>query len=188
MTLEEAVKLFHGFEFEERIHEARLEALDAIGAVLCGEAKRLIGTAALEDLKPATQRDRERQGFAPNEPLLRTGELRDAIEYQVVSDHEVQIGIPEGLNHSGSGATVGEIGLWQEIGTATIPPRPFLAGAAARKGQECADLAGYIVGAAVAGARADAEIIHLAIESLKRLGELGKHLVENDEENRNERH
>lgn len=58
-------------------------------------------------------------GYAPpDNPLLRTGELRDSIEHWSAE-------MPDGA--------IGEIGshdlvaLWQELGTARgIPPRPFL--------------------------------------------------------------
>lgn len=64
-------------------------------------------------LAESTKADRVRLGYSEDEPLLRTGELRDSIESEVV----------------GLAAIVGtksEIGLWQEVGTDRIPPRPFI--------------------------------------------------------------
>lgn len=71
-------------------------------------------------LAEATKADRVRQGYSEDEPLLRSGELRDSIESEVV----------------GLAAIVGtksQIGLWQEVGTSHIPPRPFIGPAYVRK-------------------------------------------------------
>lgn len=64
-------------------------------------------------LAESTKADRVRHGYTEDDPLLRSGELRDSIESEVV----------------GLAAIVGtksQIGLWQEIGTDRIPPRPFI--------------------------------------------------------------
>ncbi|WP_039661532.1 MULTISPECIES: hypothetical protein [Pantoea] len=71
-------------------------------------------------LAESTKADRIRQGYSEDEPLLRSGELRDSIQSEVV----------------GLAAIVGtksEIGLWQEVGTEHIPPRPFIGPAYLRK-------------------------------------------------------
>ena len=71
-------------------------------------------------LAASTKADRVRLGYSEDEPLLRSGELRDSIESEVV----------------GLAAIVGtksEIGLWQEMGTDRIPPRPFIGPAYVRK-------------------------------------------------------
>ncbi|WP_337021823.1 phage virion morphogenesis protein [Pantoea anthophila] len=71
-------------------------------------------------LAESTKADRVRRGYSEDEPLLRSGELRDSIESEVV----------------GLAAIVGtksEIGLWQEVGTSHIPPRPFIGPAYVRK-------------------------------------------------------
>ena len=69
------------------------------------------------------------QDAAPEDhsPLLRKGDLRDSI------GHKVEYPV----------AVVGsddEVALYQELGTATIPPRSFLALAAFRKAQEVAEM------------------------------------------------
>lgn len=64
-------------------------------------------------LAESTKADRVRQGYSEDEPLLRSGRLRDSIQSEVV----------------GLAAIVGtksEIGFWQEVGTEHIPPRPFI--------------------------------------------------------------
>lgn len=113
------------------------EVLDTIGAEIERDAKDEIGTYQREnmgelrswdDLTKATQADRVRAGFSANEPLLRTGTLRDSITHTV----------------EGNRAVIGSddpIALYQELGTHGpgvgpsgyhVPPRPFLATAAYR--------------------------------------------------------
>ncbi len=69
------------------------------------------------DLADSTKADRVHKGFPENEPLLRTGQLRESIE-AVVHGNEAMVG------------SVDPIALWQERGTEHIPPRPFLGAAA----------------------------------------------------------
>jgi hypothetical protein len=102
-----------------------MSILSRIGVRVTTAAKDKIGDyqgeagpfAAWAPLKDATRADRLRAGYSEDDPLLRSGELRDSIEYVVVPP-EVVIGSPL------------DIALWQEMGTATIPPRSFLGGAA----------------------------------------------------------
>lgn len=71
-------------------------------------------------LAESTKAERVRLGYSEDEPLLRSGELRDSIQSEVM----------------GLAAIVGtkkEIGLWLEVGTDRIPPRPFIGPAYVRK-------------------------------------------------------
>jgi hypothetical protein len=95
--------------------------LEHAGQVVEDEAKRLIGTYDFAnprwpELAESTKDDRVRQGFSENEPLLRTGELRDSIHHVVIGD----------TAHVGSD---NDKAVWQELGTKHIPPRTFLKGA-----------------------------------------------------------
>lgn len=83
-------------------------------------------------LAESTKADRVRQGFSEDEPLLRSGELRDSIESEVV----------------GLAAIVGtksEIGLWQEVGTQHISPRPFIGPAYVRKIDPLREAMGMVI-------------------------------------------
>jgi phage gpG-like protein len=65
------------------------------------------------ELADFTKQDRIEKGFSENDPLLRTGELRDSM------GHAVQ----------GFDAVIGstsDVAVYQELGTNKIPPRPFL--------------------------------------------------------------
>jgi hypothetical protein len=105
---------------------AEHHALEHAARIVETEAKRVIGTYdyGWPPLAPATQADRARKGFSADEPLLRTGEMRDSIQHTVYR------------RGAGFGAHEAEVGsnndkaVWQELGTSTIPARSFLAGAA----------------------------------------------------------
>jgi hypothetical protein len=112
--------------------------LDKAAKVVQTEAKAIIGHyqnaagpfAPWAQLAPATMDDRASKGFPEDEPLLRTGELRDSVERRVLD---------------GSTAAVGsdsDVAVWQELGTAKIPPRSFLGIAAVHKGEQAAKIIG----------------------------------------------
>lgn len=93
------------------------------------EAKSEIGSyqvqagpfVAWADLAEATKADRVRQGYTEDDPLLRTGDLRDTIGTAISTDGlEAQIG------------SNSDIAVYQELGTDHIPPRSFLGGAMVR--------------------------------------------------------
>jgi phage gpG-like protein len=69
------------------------------------------------ELAESTKDDRERKGFAPDEPLLREGDLRNSIQSEV-----------KGLE--GVAGSTSEIAPYQEYGTSKIPPRSFIGSAA----------------------------------------------------------
>lgn len=75
---------------------------------------------AWSPLAESTKADRVRSGYSEDDPLLRSGELKNSIESEVV----------------GLAAIVGtksDIGYWKEAGTDHIPPRPFIGPAYVRK-------------------------------------------------------
>lgn len=133
------------------VDEAEHHALDHAAAIIQTEAKDSVGTyqgesgpfEAWAPLAAATMEDRERQGFPADEPELRTGELRDSIERSVqpraglIGDRTAEVGSNDPVME------------YQELGTATIPPRSILGGAAARKSDEVAEVIGQTVEAAL---------------------------------------
>ena len=81
-----------------------------------GEYQQAIGPfQSWDELADSTKKDRLSKGFNENDPLLRTGELRDSIEHQT-DENKLEASI-------GSNS---DVAVWQELGTAKIPPRPFL--------------------------------------------------------------
>ena len=129
-------------ELEADIIAAQLRALVVAGEIVKTEAKAEIGTyqdqvkdvVGWAELAYSTKDDRVRQGYTENDPLLRDGTLRDSIESQV------EMPIPSiGVMQTGSPLAVAE---WQEMGTPTIPPRSFLAGAIVRKTSNLIEMIG----------------------------------------------
>ena len=118
-------------------------AIDMIGGELLEEACKIVETEAKHvigtysagynwpQLAWSTQIDRDLHGFPMNEPLLRTGELRDSIQ------HTVQREWREWTGWVGSNS---QIAVYQELGTSRIPPRSFLGGAATAKEREIVEM------------------------------------------------
>jgi hypothetical protein len=102
------------------------EALKEGCKVLQEESKRVIGTYdyGWQQLAEATKKDRVSKGYPENEPLLRTGAMKESIEFTVINAHEAEVGSDS------------DIAVYQELGTSTIPARSFLAGAASDKEKE----------------------------------------------------
>jgi phage gpG-like protein len=101
--------------------------LDEGSKILQDEAKRVLGTYdyGWPRLKPQTIKHKG----TGDSPLLETGDLRDSIERDV----------QHGVAYVGSN---NDKALWHELGTSRIPPRPFLAGAAAAKHGEIGEWIG----------------------------------------------
>lgn len=113
------------------LHHAKHAALEKAAKLVETEAKEVIGTYSYgwPQLAKSTQQDRTRRGFSANEPLLRSGELRNSINHEV-SDNRAIVG-------SNLDAAV-----YAESGTSKEPPRSFLLGAAMHKGNEVAEIVG----------------------------------------------
>lgn len=113
---------------------AEHEALEQAAIIVEKEAKRVIGTYDYDwpALKPETVA-RKTTGDAP---LLETGEMRDSIEHRV-GEGEAFVG------------TNNKKAIYHELGTKTIPPRSFLAGAGMHKKEEIHELTGRVMAAAI---------------------------------------
>lgn len=93
-------------------------------------------------LSPWTQIDRQAQGFTANDPLLRSGQLSQAITMTVTHNGAV-IGVKPGPHTEPNGHTedVGEIAINMELG-GVAPPRPFLGPAAFESKKKVGRMAG----------------------------------------------
>lgn len=92
---------------------------EALGEEQKKIAKEMIGRENPQwpELADTTIDEKSRLGFDTPAPLLRTGELRDSIDYSV---EPVAKGVAITLGSDDP------VAAYQELGTATIPPRPFL--------------------------------------------------------------
>jgi HK97 gp10 family phage protein len=102
---------------EAGLRPAAAVALTETMASVAVEAKAYIGheMPLWPPLAESTIRDKEQAGFPTPAPLLRTGEMRASIEFEV-----------DAGTLTGAVGSHDMVALYQEIGTSKIPPRPFL--------------------------------------------------------------
>ena len=135
-----------------REEEAAKSGLEAGIAIAHAESQSELGhyqngIGPFEDWGPLafrTVRDRKRLGFTLNDPLLRSGTLRDAIESHVdIGAREAAIGVPSRMvqdaSRPGREVDIGLIAEVQEEGNERVPPRSFLGGAMCRRADEIVD-------------------------------------------------
>jgi phage gpG-like protein len=117
-------------EADHAILEEAAEKVEKRAKKKIGEYQDQVGPfIAWPELAEATKADRVKQGYPEDEPLLRSGEMRDSIEHTVGRD-EAQIG------------SNNDKAVWQELGTEHIPPRSFLGGAMAELVPEILSVSG----------------------------------------------
>lgn len=128
------------------LHEALHVGLEVVAAKINKTAKDEIGIyqpevgpfPAWPELAEFTVQDRLAQHYSPDEPLLRDGTLRESYTHEV-----------EGLE-----AVIGsdsDIAVYQEVGTAKIPPRPVLGPAAIHDEKFMMETIGTAAVAAIGG-------------------------------------
>jgi hypothetical protein len=124
-------------------------------------------------LAESTISDKQHHGFPTPKPLLRTGELRDSIQYVV---HGVEGAVGSDLERA----------VWQELGTSRIPPRSFLVSSAIASEDRIHRMAAATTIAALSGlghgARDVREMLHLLHQAGHALKELGEDLLGDDDE------
>jgi HK97 gp10 family phage protein len=129
-----------------RMEVLSTEALRKSGELIQKAAQHKIGEyqaasgpfAAWEPLTESTVDDRKRRNYTPNDPLLRSGELQRSIVIEA-GVNKVLIGVKSAPTEDGK-ADIGDIAVYQELGTATIPPRPFLGPALHENRKEAIEL------------------------------------------------
>ncbi len=144
MSLDAFVRHLAGLGAEVRQAEQR--GLRGAAEAIKAEARDMLGTyqgaagpfPAWAELTDATKADRARKGYTPNDPLLRSGEMRDSIETKV-GDRRAAIG------------SNSEIAVYQELGTRNMPARPFLGPAGFKLSEDVAQAIAREVARAVAG-------------------------------------
>lgn len=125
---------------EVMIHANARTELDRVGAAIQRTAKAEFGHyqeavgpfPEWAELAENTKEDRVSKGFSENDPLLRTGEMRDSIERQT-AELETVVG------------SNSEILEYHEFGTSKMPPRPVLGPALVRNHDEIIDRLGGAV-------------------------------------------
>lgn len=107
--------------------------------------------ASWAPLAQETRDERVELGFTPDDPLLRSGQLRDAIDSSLQIGGAA-IGVPHAahIGPKGEVEDVGDIALRMELGDGA-PPRPFLGPAAFESKHRAQQLAGTAVVAWLTG-------------------------------------
>jgi len=91
------------------------------------------------ELKAATKKDRLRQGYTENDPLLRSGKLRESVDH-ISAPFEFVVGSED------------PVMVYQELGTSRgIPPRPVLAPALYRNVHNILNIVGKTIETTLAG-------------------------------------
>ena len=101
--------------------EASKHFLDAVHAIPG------VYQAGWAELEEATQADRVRRGYSANDPLLRSGGLRDSYQRRVLDNRHAIVGSDDPR------------APWFENGTRHMPPRPVIGAADAQHGKRIAD-------------------------------------------------
>jgi HK97 gp10 family phage protein len=159
---------------ERDFHAAGPKILERAAQMVQKKAKSTIGknNENWAPLALGTIADKQRKGFKTPAPLLRTGELRDSIEYTIVSDHEACVG------------TDLEYAKFLEFGTSRMPPRSFLVSAAIASEDKIQRMAGATAVAALSGhgrgARDVREMLHALHRAGHALKEIGEDLLDDD--------
>lgn len=124
---------------EHQILESAAVMVEKRAKEKIGEYQEQVGPfIAWPELAESTKADRAKQGYTEDEPLLRSGEMRDSIEH-TVQGNVAQIG------------SNSDIAVYQELGTEHIPPRSFLGGAAAETVPTLLEMTGKAMVATLVG-------------------------------------
>jgi HK97 gp10 family phage protein len=134
----------HLVKVQTAVKVAEHQGLKRIAQLIETTAKEELGTyqdevghfPAWAPLAESTERHKERMGYPADSPLVATGEMRDNISH-VVKGTEAVIGSPD------------ERAIFQEMGTSTIPPRPFLGPAVYRNKERIEKIIGRAVVAGI---------------------------------------
>jgi hypothetical protein len=160
---------------ERDLHASGPKIIERACQIVQAKAKAAIGKnhEMWPPLAESTIADKAHHGFPTPKPLLRTGELRDSIQYAV---HGLEGCVGSDL----------DVALYQEMGTSRIPPRSFLRSAAIASEDKIHRMAAATTIAAFSGfgrnARDVREMLHLLHRAGHALKELGEDLLGDDDE------
>jgi phage gpG-like protein len=179
-----AMKVFSILEFlaeipaiERDLHASGPKIIEEACKIVQRKAKSTIGknnyNIGWAPIAESTRADKAKHGYAVPAPLLRTGELRDSIEY-TLSHNEGCVGTDD------------PIAPYQEFGTSRIPPRSFLVSSAIASEDKIRRMATATTIAALSGfghgARDVREMLHLLHQAGHALYELGEDILNPEDE------
>jgi hypothetical protein len=162
---------------ERDLHMSGPKIIEQACKIVQAKAKGAIGRNHNEwaPLKPETLDEKQKHGFKTPAPLLRTGALRDSIQWTTSA--------------SGMEGAVGSdspVAVAQELGTARIPPRSFLVSSAISSEDKIHRMAAATTIAALSGfghgARDVREMLHLLHQAGHAIYELGEDILHPEDE------
>jgi phage gpG-like protein len=168
MTAEADMKLAQEAAVEKACQMVEKWAKKAIGQYLPGYN--------WAQLKEATQEERVRLGYSANEPLLRTGELRDSIGHFVER---------EGAEVIGYVGTNDPVAKYHEYGTSRMPPRSFLGASMMAQERAIVEMTGHLFAAAMQGGpnfREMREMVSMLRELGRELKKVADEFLDTDDE------
>lgn len=160
---------------ERDLHAAGPKIVERACQIVQKKAKAAIGKEheMWPDLAPSTISEKQAHGYKTPTPLLRSGGLRDSIEYTT----------------SGLEGAVGSndpVAIFHELGTSRMPQRSFLVSSAISSEDKIARMAAAATMAALSGhgrhARDVRELLHMLHRAGHTLKELGEDLLGGDDE------
>jgi len=157
---------------ERDLHASGPKIVERACQIVQKKAKAAIGKGheMWAPLAESTIADKQQHGFPTPKPLLRTGEMRDSIEYTV-----------NGLE--GCVGSNDPVAVYQELGTSRIPARSFLVSSAISSEDKIHRLAAAATIAALSGfGHNGRELREMLREAGHALKELGEDLLGDDEE------
>ena len=167
---------------EADLRLTELAIVETAAQMIEERAKNAIGTYEFgwPQLAESTQEERVREGYTANDPLKRTGHLKNSIGHYV--QHE---GIYNVVGYVG---TDDPNGKYHELGTGRIPPRPFLGPATMQSEHEIHEMARRYVAAAISREGSEfLEVLHLAKEAAHHVKEAVEDFVDEPDEDRKKR-
>jgi hypothetical protein len=175
-------KMFSILEFlaeipaiERDLHASGPMIIEKACKIVQKKAKAAIGKEHEEwaPLAESTVADKQHHGFAVPKPLLRSGELRDSIEYAVDGNE-------------GCVGTDNKAAPFLEFGTSKMPPRSFLVSSAISSEDKIHRMAAAATIGALSGHGRGARDVREILHALHRVGhelkELGQDLLGDDDE------
>jgi hypothetical protein len=162
---------------ERDLHEAGPKIIERACQIVQKKAKAAIGKEheLWAPLAESTIADKAKHGYPTPKPLLRSGEMRDSIEYTV---HGLEGAVGSNLDRA----------VFQELGTSRIPPRSFLVSSAIASEDKIHRMAGATAVGALCGygrnARDVREILHLLRAAGHVFKEAIDDLLDDDEDSK----
>jgi hypothetical protein len=113
---------------DRKLGAAILKEFQSQGPSMVADLKKRFGTCGpgWAVLSASTQAERAHQGYSPDDPLFRSGELQGLVTFEIHGE-SIFVGIPDGLTlKDGASAAMVLNSLNDGTSNGHIPPRPVI--------------------------------------------------------------